>query len=154
MEEDAMAANGNQAVLRRFSEIVNSGELEALDEVFSPDYALKNAQTMSFPPGAGRELVKSGFARMHRAFPDDARWTLSPIAEDGDTIVASWTFRGTNTGPYDRLGPTGREVAYPVIAVYRFRDGQIVESWGVFDSLAMWRELIPEIGELVDTATG
>jgi predicted ester cyclase len=152
--ETAMTAIGNRAVLERFGEIINSGQLEALDEVLSPDYTLKNAQAMSLPPGSGREVVKKAFARIHRAFPDDANWTSSPIVEDGDTAVVSWAFHGTNTGPYGNLEPTGRAVTYPVIAVYRFRDGQIVESWGVSDSLELWRELIPEIGELVATATG
>jgi predicted ester cyclase len=148
-----MGTTDKLAVMRRFAEIINSGELDDLDEVFAPDYALRNAQTMGLPLGAGLDIVKQGFARIHRAFPDDAEWTLEPVVENGDTMVASWMFRGTNTGPYDNLEPTGRSVTYPVIGVYRIKDGRIFENWGLFDTLALWRELIPEIGDLVDKAT-
>jgi hypothetical protein len=38
------------------------------------------------------------------------------------------------------------------MAIYRIEDGKIAEDWHTFDSMGLWRVLIPEIGQLVDEA--
>jgi steroid delta-isomerase-like uncharacterized protein len=146
-----MPETSNKAVVLRLAEAINSRNLDAVDEVFAADYIRHDPSDLL--RDAGIEKYKQAFRRLLRAFPD-AHWTMDELLEDGDRVIGRWTFRGTNTGPFFNLAPTGREVTYPIIAVYRIEDGRIAEDWHVFHALGLWQQLIPEIGGLLAQARG
>ena len=62
-------------------------------------------------------------------FPD-YRWELQDLVVEGDTIAARLTGRGTHTGTFVGLAPTGRSITIQELVVYRFADGKIVRCWG------------------------
>ena len=146
-----MSTEDNKAVVLRLAHAVNSGNLDAVDEVFTTDYVRHDPYDLI--RDAGVQEYKQAFARIHHAFPD-AHWTVEELLEDGDRVIGRWTFRGTNTGPFFNLPPTGRVVTYPIIAIYRIENGRIAEDWHVFHALGLWQQLIPEIGDLIVQARG
>lgn len=146
-----MATTDNRAVVRRLAAAVNGGNLYAVDEVFARDYVRDDPSDLLRE--AGVKEYKQAFARIRRAFPD-ARWTIDELLEDGDKVTGRWTFRGTNTGPFFSLPPSGREVTYLIIAVYRIENGRITEDWHVLHALGLWQQLIPEVGDLLAEARG
>lgn len=89
---------------------------------------------------------------VRRAFPD-AQWTIEDLLEDGDKVVGRWTFRGTHKGPFLNVPPSGREVSYPIIGIYRIENGRIAEDWHIYHALGLWEALVPEIGDLIEKAT-
>ena len=62
------------------------------------------------------------------------------IAEQ-DRVVARFTSSGTNLGDFLGSPPTGNRVEISEVAVFRLRDGKIVEQWVYPDILTMQRQL-------------
>ena len=50
-------------------------------------------------------------------------------------MVTRYTGVATDTDGYLGRPPTGRTIRTPAIQIFRFRDGQIAESWAVRDDL-------------------
>ena len=55
---------------------------------------------------------------------------------DGDRLWARLSARGTQQGTFAGVPPTGKPIAITVMDECRFKDGKIVEHWGVADRLA------------------
>ena len=62
-------------------------------------------------------------------FPD-YRWDLQAVVVEGDTIAARLIGRGTHTGTFVGLTPTGRAIEIQELVVYRFAEGRVVQCWG------------------------
>jgi steroid delta-isomerase-like uncharacterized protein len=132
-----MSVDENKALARRFVEdFWNTGNVAAADDLIAEDAAI----TL---PGVGqvdRESLKA-FARAHRnAFPD---WhsTLEAMVGEGETVAERWTGTGTHQGEFQGIAPTGRHVQVPGVVFYRIASGKITEFRGLFDGLAMMRQL-------------
>lgn len=145
-----MNSEENKAVVRRLAQTINSGDLQELDNVLAPDYVRHDPNPLL--ENVGREEYKAAFSRLRAAFPD-AQWTTEELLSDGDRVIGRWTFRGTHDGPFFNIPPSGKEVTYPILAIYRIEDGMIAEDWHIFHSIGLWQTLIPEIAELIKQAT-
>ena len=132
-----MSPTENKAVVERFDTLVNSGHVDQLDELCSPDM-VNHALAPSRPAGlAGTREFLASAAR----FRSDGWQRLVVVAED-DLVVqhgvrgGQWPggpFLGFEAAP----GPYAREVAF----VYRLVEGRIAERWAVRDDLTMLRQL-------------
>jgi steroid delta-isomerase-like uncharacterized protein len=140
----------NKQVIQRLAAAINSGDLEDLDEILAADYVRHDPNPLL--EGVGRAEYKRAFSRLRAAFPN-GQWTIEELLSDGDRVVGRWTFRGTHTGQFFNIPPTGREVTYPILAIYRIENGRIAEDWHLFHSIALWKTLIPEIGGMIESAT-
>ena len=65
--------------------------------------------------------------RLRGAFPD-LHYTLEELVAEGDRVVVRWTLRGTHTGPFRDLAPTGKKIANNGVAIFRIADGKIVHA--------------------------
>ena len=54
---------------------------------------------------------------------------------------ARTTMRGTHTGDFFGIPPTGRRVELPGVHIMRIANGRIAEHWGSNDDLGMMRQL-------------
>jgi predicted ester cyclase len=139
MTETEQAAN--KAAIERFTAATNSGDEElitaTIDELIAPDAVISTPLPVE---SSGPQIIKDGFAMLRRAYPD-LRITTEDMIAEGDKVVARNTVTGTHRGEYMGIAPTGNEVTYKEIFIARFRDGQIVETWGVVDVLAQLRQL-------------
>jgi predicted ester cyclase len=117
----------NKAVVRRLvAEVLNGGRLEVIDELYVPDLA---------------EEAKAWIAPFRASFPDTHMEIIDLIAED-DTVVGRFTCSGTHLGEWLGYAPTGRRFdAIDEVGIYRFRDGRIVETWGLEDNLGRLEQL-------------
>jgi predicted ester cyclase len=145
-----MQSKENKDVVLRLARAVNSGNLDDLDNVLSSNYIRHDPNPLI--RDIGREQYKETFKSLRAAFPN-AEWSLDEVLCDGDKVIGRWTFRGRQDGPFFNIPPSGREVTYPIIAVYRIEDGMIAEDWHIFHSIGLWQTLIPEIEDLVESAT-
>lgn len=68
-----------------------------------------------------------------------------------DTVITRWTGRGTQTGDLSGIALTGKSVATSGVWIHRIADGKIAESWNVWDTLGMLRQL-GVVGEMVQAA--
>ncbi|MBI1880231.1 MAG: ester cyclase [Chloroflexi bacterium] len=132
-----MSTESNKAVVQRFREALDAGDLEGAMAVFAPDAVVH----MSSAP---EPLSMEGFKQMGQlllsAFTGSTSTVEDMIAE-GDKVVSRLTFRGTHTGDLMGIPPTGKSVAMSEIIIDRLADGQIVESWRLFDQMGMMQQL-------------
>ncbi len=123
---------------RRYNDdVINQGNLDLIDELFTPDY-VDHA-----PPGPdlqGRDGIRQFVMMVRSAFPD-AHFTVEDRIVEGNTLVARWTMRGTHQGEFAGVPATGKPVVLTGIAIHRFADDQIQESWDYYDALGLLQQL-------------
>ncbi len=131
-------SDNNKAMMRRiYDEIWNQGNLEAIDEILSPDYVAH-----FLPPGIppGRDGFRQFVAMYRTAFPDGHAKVEDQIAE-GDKVATRITVTGTHRGPFMGIPATGNEVKITTVVITRFQDGRNVEGWAEQDRLGLMQQL-------------
>jgi len=131
------------ATLRRMYDLINAQDIDAFGELLAADFV----EHEELPAGAPtREGVKEFFRMQIAAFPD-LKMTVQDVIVGGDKVVARARFTGTHTGEFMGMPATGRSVDVPLIDIMRFADdGLVHEHWGVFDAMAMMRQLGADAG--------
>jgi steroid delta-isomerase-like uncharacterized protein len=119
-----------------YEEAWNEGKLDVVDEICAPDYV----GVGTYGDEHGPESVKSGILTRRQAFPD-THVTIEDIIASGDKVVARLTFRGTHTGEFLGVQPTGQEVTWSGIWIYRVANGKFVERWHNYDMHGLMRQL-------------
>jgi predicted ester cyclase len=151
MREDHAVSDtldANKALVRRLiEEGFNRGDLDAVDEIVSPDVVTHDPIILDAPSGA--DSIRGGIEMIHRAFSDVEVRILDMVAE-GDRVVTFLRMSGVNTGDYRRGGATGKPVSFRAFFIWRVRDGLLVENWGVADRFDALQQLgiIPSDDEL------
>ena len=140
-----MSTEENKALVLRWEELWNQGNLTLADELFSPDFVLHDAS--SFLEIRGPEGYKQDITRFRTAFPD-LQITLEDIVAEGEKVVGRWTARGTHQGPLRSIAPTSAHVTLTGIDIFRIVDGKIAEEWSNADGLGMLQQLsvFPSMG--------
>jgi predicted ester cyclase len=126
------------AIVRRFVDEYQTGASKsAFTELLHPE-VLDHSRPPGVAPGA--EGVRQQFDGFRAAFDGFRAEILDQIA-DGDKVVTRKVFRGTHTGSFQGIEPTGAEVAIHVIDIVRVADGRIVEHWNIVDRLGLLTQL-------------
>jgi len=130
-----MSTEENKAIVRREQEELwnHTGDLDAAQELFAPEQA---------------EAARQEAADFRRGFPDVVS-TIEDLIAEGDMVAARWSSRATHLGEYAGVAPTGSEVEFTGISVYRIEGGRIAESWTEEDELGLMRQIgaVPEPGQ-------
>jgi steroid delta-isomerase-like uncharacterized protein len=132
------AATENSALVRRFvEEIFNKGNLEAAEEILTPDYKHHDPTTNEF--GSGIEGFKQMITIYRQAF--DLQIVLEDQVATGDKVVDRWTGHGTHQGEFMGLAPTGKEITATGISIHRIAGDRIAETWNNYDALGIMQQL-------------
>ena len=128
----------NKAIVRRLlEEGFNANNPAVFDEMLADDFANHDP---SQPASVDREGLKQGWSALCTGFPDQHS-TIEDLIGEGDQVVKRATWRGTHTGEYNGLPPTGRTVTLPTISMYRIAGGKIKEIYWGYDSLSILQQL-------------
>ncbi len=120
---------------------VNGGDMYASSDVAAPGYVDHEYYGNGFPDGVSR--AGDALAVNQTALPDlhTSIHILAPIG-DGSMVFGILEAKGTNTGKFLGIPPTGRPVDIDLFEFYRFNsDGKIVEHNGVADLLGLIGDL-------------
>jgi predicted ester cyclase len=130
----------NKAVIRRWVEVSNAHDVNALVELFTPDTFDHVGRS------AGPEWWRQVFGFLYATLPD-WRWTLEDLVAEDDRVVARPTARGTHLGseiPFLRgIAPTGKAVAWSHHHSFRLVNGKIAEQWANRDDRGFLRQVTP-----------
>jgi steroid delta-isomerase-like uncharacterized protein len=130
-----MATEQNKAVARRFLNASVAGDPATFKDLLSPDFV---AHLATGPQNSEVFLQHNNFFTL--AF-SDRRFTVKDQVAEGDKVVTRATWRGTHSGNFQGLPPTGKQIAISAILIERIKDGQIAEHWSLFDQLSMMQQL-------------
>jgi len=138
-------AEASRAVVTRFfDEVLTGHDLEALAELASSDILIHPA---AMPCEAGYYGVAGARRWLEAswdAFRDLTVTDYSTVAQ-GDIVAVRWSARGTSTGRFMMLPPTGGTVEYGGVSMYRVEDDKIAEIWDTRNTLGIMLQLNPDL---------
>jgi predicted ester cyclase len=143
-----MSTEENKALIRRWLEGVDTGEIAVVDEFLDSRYVDHNPPPF---PGlsSGIEGARQAFTYALNAF-SEFRHEIEDQYADGDRVITRLTGYGKHTGEFLGIPPTGKEVKMEGIAIHRIADGKIVEHWAQIDAVGLLQQLgaipLPEQG--------
>ena len=132
-----MSQQDNIASQQKFAAAVNSGALDALDDLVAPD-------CVDHDPAPGQGLGPQGFRNfftdLRIAFPDLHIEPVHLLATD-DEVAFAYTVTGTHRGPLMGHASTGKSVEVRGVQSGRFTGGKLSERWGSSDQLGILTQL-------------
>jgi acetyl esterase len=127
------------AVVRRFiDEVVNGGDLSALDELWAADLAWHGG---SMGDVHGIDAYRAYLSANASAAFTGMHLDVKAVITDGDQVAVRFTNSGTQTGPFMGTQPSGRHAEWLGIGIYTVHDGKISEAWFGEDILGMLLQL-------------
>ncbi|HEY1652246.1 MAG TPA: ester cyclase [Acidimicrobiales bacterium] len=114
---------------RHYEDFINRGDLSAADRDLRADF-IDHAAPEGTPPGA--ESAKGWIAMVRGGFPD-LRVDEEESIANGDMVGVLACWRGTHTGPFLGIEPTGRSVEMRGMVLWRIVENQLAERWAVLD---------------------
>jgi predicted SnoaL-like aldol condensation-catalyzing enzyme len=139
------SAEQNKALVRRFYEEIDKGNLGILDELVAENYIDHSPPPFpGLPPG--REGVKQAFHIFQQATPGCHR--IEDQIADSDKVVTRLTSIGKHEGDLPGAPRTGNELKVTSITIHRIANGKLVEKWSAKDELGLLQQLgmIPRMG--------
>jgi len=128
--------DANKNLVRRYLNAFNDRDREAMKELLADDIVEHGIHEELH--GVDEIL---GFLDAHfDTFPDYSGEAGAVVAE-GDTVVVRYTVRGTHTGEYRDVEPTGNTAEWTGMAMYRVEDDRIAEIWLEEDRLGLLEQL-------------
>jgi steroid delta-isomerase-like uncharacterized protein len=139
-----MSTEENKALVRRFYEVIDKGNLDAMDELVAEDYM--DHSPPPFPVGPGREGLKEAFKLFWEATP--GYHEIEDQVAEGDKVVTRLTAYGKHEGDLPGIPRTGNDMKMTAVAIHRIENGKLAEKWSDKDVLAMLQqiEVIPQMG--------
>jgi predicted ester cyclase len=138
VEEDSMSAEANKALVRRFYEEIDKGNLDILDELVAPDYLDHNPPPF---PGlhAGVDGLKQAFRIFREATPGHHQ--IEDQIAEGDKVVTRLTSYGKHEGDLPGAPRTGNDLKMTSITIHRIANGKLVEKWAEKDVLGFLQQI-------------
>ena len=117
----------HKAVIRRLvNDVLNGGRLDVIDDLYAPELV---------------DDAKRWITPFQVSFPD-MRMEIIELVAEGDSVVGRFTCSATHLGEWLGHPPTGRRFeAIDEVSIFRFREGRIVEAWGIEDNLTRLEQL-------------
>jgi len=133
-------------IVKRVIEEPWTGNWDALDEFVAEGYVGYDPSQPE--PIQGRDGIRANLQQYLDAFAN-ARVTVDDQIAEGDKVATRWTGRGTHTGEFAGMSPTGKDVTVSGLTISRLEDGVIVEEWTTWDTLGM----LVQVGAVPAAAT-
>ena len=138
----------NKALVSRlFTEVFNQGNLQVIDELVAPEFVhhrKTKSSVASCTPGVidakGSEGYKELIGEFRVAFPD-LNVAIEDMIAGSDLITTRQTYTGTHKGNLMDIPPTGVEVVFTGICIFRIVDGKIAKVWTEYDVLGLMLQL-------------
>jgi predicted ester cyclase len=136
-----MGVEENKKTVQLIEEAWNRGDVEALDQYFSPSFD----NSTSLPPGlpAGLATAKQMHGMSMNGFPDRKTEVVELIG-DSDRVFARVRNTGTNKGgvPWFGAEPNDAKVDFEMWQVYTFdKKGKVVAHRGLNDAYMLGIQL-------------
>jgi predicted ester cyclase len=127
----SLSTDENKALIQRvYTEGFNKGILAVVDEVFAPHFV--DHSTPDQAPGI--DGVKEYITAVRKGFPDISV-TIEDLVATIDSVAARTTWCGAHLGEYERIAPTGKQIARTMIQIFRVVEGKLSEEWSEGESL-------------------
>ena len=133
-----MGREANILTVHKAGKAINTGELDALMDVFADDLIDHDP---SRNQGSGPEGIISFFKQMCESF-SGMTMDIDSLVADEDQVAIAYTMRGLHSGTFQGTPATGRTIEVRGMQIERFnKDGKVQERWGSTDVLGILQQL-------------
>ncbi len=129
--------SGTGIVRRYYDDALTPGNWSALDELVASDF-VDHEVLYGIP--ATRAGLRQKYELLRGGFPD-LRFDVEDLLMDEDKVAARVMVSGTHSRAFLGQPPTGQHFSVMSLNIFRVRNGQITEHWGVFDQMGMLTQL-------------
>lgn len=137
-EVGTMSVETNKALVRRFYEAIDRGDLDAMDELVAENYLDHNPPP--FPGlGQGREGLKDAFKIFWTATPGYHK--IEDQIAEGDRVVTRMTAYGKHEGDLPGAPRTGHDLKMTAVVIHRIENGKLAEKWSDKDALGFLQQI-------------
>lgn len=136
----------NKALVRKFYEEIDSGNIDALDALVADDYIDHNPPP--FPGlGSGLDGLKQSFRIFQRATPGYHK--IEDQIAEGDRVVTRLTSYGKHDGDLPGAPRTGNDLKMTSITIHRIANGKLAEKWSEKDVIGFLQQIgvMPHMGQ-------
>jgi steroid delta-isomerase-like uncharacterized protein len=131
-----MSEHNKMLVSRGIEEIWNRGNFDLIEEFVASDYAGHSSMAETSGPQEAAQF----FASLRAAF-SGLHFTIEDQFAEDDKVATRWRARGTFTGEFQGIPPTGKQGDITGITISRIANGRAVEGWTSLDELGLMRQL-------------
>ena len=128
----------NKALVRRWWDETNKGNLDIIDELCAPDYVDHNPPLPGMGEGSG--AVRRANEALWAAFPDTVH-TIEAMIAEGDLVVTRLRGRGTFKGECLGIPPNNKVIEITGISIHRIANGKLAEHWANADLLSFLQQM-------------
>ncbi|MDS0282322.1 ester cyclase [Haloarcula onubensis] len=131
-----MTESENKDLVRDYLRAFNEQDREQLSELLAEgvvEYGSHEERRES-------EAITAYLEALFETFPDYSGNTDEMVAED-DLVVVRYTASGTHEGEYQDVEPTGNNVEWTGMGMYRIEDDEIAEIWLEEDRAGLLEQL-------------
>jgi len=125
----------NKRIVKEYIEkVINTGNVELIPQFVSSDY-VELYNNKKYPIGI--EGAKEHLTGVRNTYPD-LKLSIDLQIEEGELVATCYTMRGTHSGEWMGIKPTGRRIKVTGVNIDRIIDNKIVEHGGaanMFDGL-------------------
>ena len=122
---------------KTWDDIINNGNLDAINET---NFDSGITAVMSPENIVGIEAFKAYYSNFVNGF-SNAEFSIVDIFGQGDKLVKHWRFKGTNSGEFFGMPPTGKDVDLEGTTLVVMKDGKIAQEQDFFDNMAFMQQL-------------
>jgi ketosteroid isomerase-like protein len=133
-----MAKEDNKAIVRRYFEALDAGNVELVEVLFSKDCRIYRPEQPE--PLVGIELVRLIVLGAHQLY-SELKTTIHDMIQEGERIAVRITHNAvyrnkwtTRIGTFDCVG---KPTKWDAMAIFVLRDGKIIEEHVMRDELGM-----------------
>src|SRR5215217_4877722 len=124
-----MSAEENMALARRLMEARVRGDVDALDEMLTPDFVSHTRLVPDQPPG--REGEKWAISQLNAALSNRSIHFEDQLAA-GDKVASRFVVYVTHDrGELMGVAPSGKVMTNKIIMIHRIEGGRIAEEWSI-----------------------
>jgi serine phosphatase RsbU (regulator of sigma subunit)/ketosteroid isomerase-like protein len=128
-EETSMSAEENRALARRLMEARVMGDVDALDEMLTPDFVTHTRLVPDQPPG--REGEKWAISQLTATLSNRSIHFEDQLAA-GDKVASRFVVYVTHDrGELMGVAPSGKVMTNKIIMIHRIEGGRIAEEWSI-----------------------
>ena len=133
-----MSVEENKAIVSRLlEEVINQKNLTMMDEIVASNFFFHGSDGQDV---SGTEVVKQMLTTFFNAF-DGFRVNIEDMIGEGDKVVVRFLEIGEHQGEFEGIAPTGKEVTWLEMAIFRVVNNKIVECWTLEDRLSLMQQM-------------
>ena len=129
---------GNVEVIKTAIAAVDMGDLEGFGSCLAPEFKLFVPSNTTTP--VTRDDYLAMVKMMSAAIPDMVH-NITEFLPVKDRVIVRVVIQGTHLGELQGIPPTGNKVTVSFIAIFRLKDGLVVEEVAEEDFLGLYQQL-------------